>query len=119
MKKELPFRHCAEVLAALAAPERLQIIRLLRTGPRHVSEIAEELGIPLVNLSHHLTVLRHADLLQNEKKGRYVHYSLAPGLLEIDDETLGTEFLNLGCCRLEMPRPDGSSAPGAADQAGP
>jgi DNA-binding transcriptional ArsR family regulator len=109
MKEEAPFSDCARVLSALAAPERLQIIRLLRPGPRTVGEIAEELGIPLVNLSHHLMVLRHAGLVHNEKKGRFVHYSLAPGLLQFDGRHKGIEHLNLGCCRLEMPRPEEES----------
>lgn len=106
MKEEVPFSHCAEVLAALAAPERFQVIQLLRTGPHTVGEIANELAIPTVNLSHHLTVLRHAGLLHNEKKDRFVYYSLAPGLLQTNDEIVGTEYLNLGCCRLEMPWQD-------------
>lgn len=103
MKENVPYSHCAEVLAALAAPERLQIIRVLRAGSRTVGEIADELAIAPVNLSHHLAVLRHAGLVHNQKKGRFVHYSLAPDLLQAGSET---EFLNLGCCRLEMPQPE-------------
>jgi DNA-binding transcriptional ArsR family regulator len=93
------------MLAALAAPERLQIIRLLRSGPHCVGAIADELGIPLVNLSHHLSVLCHARLLQKKKKGRFVLCSLVPRLLE-NDGPEGIEHLNLGCCRLEMNKPE-------------
>ena len=39
MDDPLQPQHCAEMLSALAAPERLQIIRLLRDGPRSVGEI--------------------------------------------------------------------------------
>jgi len=106
MEDKSQFNHCAEMLSALAAPERLRVLRLLRDGPKSVGDIAAELGIALVNLSHHLTVLRHAKLVHKERQGRYILYSLPPGILEGDGANSGTEHLNLGCCRLELPCPD-------------
>src|SRR5262245_26490993 len=103
MEKKVEFSRCAQLLGALAAPERLQIIRVLRAGGRSVGEIADELRILPVNISHHLMVLRHAGLVQNERKGRYVLYSLTPGVLETDDPETGKDHINLGCCRLEIP----------------
>jgi DNA-binding transcriptional ArsR family regulator len=99
------------MLAALAAPERLRIVHYLREGPRNVSQIADMLRTPLVNVSHHMHVLTEAGLVQREKKGRFVHYSLIPGLLELD-EAGGCchEHLNLGCCRLELPAEDKPAA---------
>jgi hypothetical protein len=38
MEKQVEFKHCADVLGALAAPERLKIIWLLRGGPHNVSD---------------------------------------------------------------------------------
>lgn len=96
-------KRCAELLAALAAPERLRIVRFLQTGPRNVTEIAEMLSAPAVNVSHHLNVLRFAGLVQNEKQGRFVIYSLTPGVLQPDGEMLG---FNLGCCQLNLPKCD-------------
>ena len=97
-------QRCAELLAALAAPERLKIVRFLADAQHNVTEIAEMLAIPAVNVSHHLTVLKHAHLIQGKKQGRFVWYSLASGILE---EVVGAgipcEALNLGCCRLELP----------------
>lgn len=110
MKDPLQPKRCAQLLAALAAPERLQIVRLLRLGPRNVTEIAEKLNTSVVNVSHHLGVLRHAGLLRNRKQGRYVLYSLAPGVLQTEGELGATEHLDLGCCRLELPATDGRSA---------
>jgi DNA-binding transcriptional ArsR family regulator len=97
-------QRCAELLAALAAPERLKIIRFLAGGPHNVTEIADVLAIPAVNVSHHLTVLKHARLIRGQKRGRFVWYSLWPGILE-DAVAAGVpcEALNLGCCRLELP----------------
>ena len=56
---------CAELLSALAAPERLNIVRFLTHGERNVTQIIEELKIPALNVSHHLTVLKTAGLIRN------------------------------------------------------
>src|SRR4051794_13484837 len=102
MKDPLQPDRCAELLGALAAPERLKIIQLLRGGPKNVGELAELLKTPLVNASHHLSVLRHARLVHHEKQGRYMLYSLPPSM--ICDEKGRAPHLDLGCCRLELPR---------------
>jgi DNA-binding transcriptional ArsR family regulator len=90
------------MLSALAAPERLKIVRFLRDGPKNVTEIAEMLRTPVVNVSHHLTVLKHSGLVNNKKRGRFVYYSLRDGVLQADG-SLAIEHLDLGCCRLELP----------------
>ncbi len=60
----------------------------------------------LVNVSHHLTVLRHAGLVESRKQGRFVLYTLSPGLLQIEGGE--ADHLDLGCCRLELPDANGS-----------
>lgn len=109
MKDPLQPSRCAELLSALAAPERLKIVRFLRDGPKNVTEIGEMLRTPVVNVSHHLTVLKHSGLVKSTKKGRFVFYSLAAGVLEANG-TLSIEHLNLGCCRLEIPATDGKTS---------
>ncbi len=64
-----PTRRCAKLLAALAAPERLEIIRLLAEGPHNVTQITQILKIPPLNVSHHLNVLKSAQLIQGENGG--------------------------------------------------
>lgn len=97
-------QRCALLLSALAAPERLKIVRFLADGRRNVTEIAEMLRIPAVNVSHHLQVLRNSKLIRGKKHGRFVNYSLTPGLLEEAIEAgVPREALNLGCCKLELP----------------
>lgn len=92
------------LLAALAAPERLKIVRFLADGPHNVTEIAEMLETPPVNVSHHVNVLRTSGLIRGTKKGRFVWYALKPGVLEEAVEAgIPTDALNLGCCRLELP----------------
>src|SRR5262249_28903780 len=92
-------------------PERLKIVRFLRDGPKNVSQIAAMLQTPVVNVSHHLTVLKHAGIVCNQKKGRFVYYSLAEGILQEDGQPQPIERLNLGCCRLELPMTEDVSPP--------
>jgi DNA-binding transcriptional ArsR family regulator len=107
MKDPLQPQRCAKLLGALASSERLRIIRFLRDGPRNVTEIAEMLRTPLVNVSHHMSVLRQAGLVRGRKQGRFVLYSLTPGVLQ--GEAGAAEHVDLGCCRLEIPRPQTKS----------
>lgn len=106
MKKDpLEPRRCAELLAALAAPERLQIVRLLADGPQNVSQIIDALKIPPLNVSHHLNVLKNAQLIQGDKHGRFVIYSLCDGVLcEMIAAGVPKESLDLGCCQLVLPK---------------
>lgn len=95
--------RCAEQLAALAAPERIKIVCFLRDGPHNVTEIATMLRTAPVNVAHHMGVLRHAGIVQSQKKGRFVYYLLTPGFLQSEAEAGGKEYFDLGCCRLEVP----------------
>lgn len=96
--------RCAELLYALAAPERLKIVRYLADGPHTVTEISESLDIPAVNLSHHLHVLKVSHLIQGKKRGRFVLYSLMDGVLkEVVAAGVPADALNLGCCQIVMP----------------
>jgi DNA-binding transcriptional ArsR family regulator len=51
-------------LGALAEPNRLHIVELLRDGPRPVGEIAERLGIRQPQVSKHLRVLSNAGVVE-------------------------------------------------------
>jgi DNA-binding transcriptional ArsR family regulator len=103
-KDPLQPRRCAELLAALAAPERLCIVRLLADGPQNVTQITEALKIPPLNVSHHLSVLKNAHLIVGEKKGRFVVYSLCDGVLhEVIEAGIPKESLDLGCCHIVLP----------------
>jgi DNA-binding transcriptional ArsR family regulator len=103
-KDPLQPKRCAELLAALAAPERLKIVRFLAEGPHNVTEIVEMLTIPAVNVSHHLQVLKVSGLIQGKKKGRFVWYSLRAGVLEEAVKAgVPGDALNLGCCQIVLP----------------
>jgi DNA-binding transcriptional ArsR family regulator len=96
--------RCSVLLAALASPERLKIVRLLSDGEHNVTQITEALAIPPLNVNHHLKVLVHADLIRARKQGRFMIYSLCDGVLkQIVEAGVPKESLNLGCCQIVMP----------------
>jgi DNA-binding transcriptional ArsR family regulator len=97
-------QRCAELLCALASPERLRIVRLLANGERNVGEITGALEIPPLNVSHHLSALKQANLIEARKQGRFVFYSLCEGVLkEASEAGIPREALELGCCELIIP----------------
>src|SRR6478752_5353375 len=95
-------QKCADLLQAIGEKNRIRIIECLWDGSKNVSELAKLLKIEIVNVSHHLGVLKSARLVQHEKKGRFVVYSLAPDYFHSDAGKSGS--LNLGWCHLNIPR---------------
>jgi ArsR family transcriptional regulator, arsenate/arsenite/antimonite-responsive transcriptional repressor len=63
-------------LRVIADRNRLNILRILRDGPRCVCEIVSALGISDKLASHHLRRLKGAGLLTEERKGNFIHYGL-------------------------------------------
>jgi len=78
-------RTVARMFAALGEPTRLQVASLLLAGPLNVGELAKLVDIPMVNMSHHLGVMRQAGLLEDEKQGRRVVYRFREGVLTPGD----------------------------------
>lgn len=78
----------SDVFKVLSVDTRLKIIELLKSrGPLGVTTIAEELEVTPSAISQHLRVLRQAGLVDRERKGYWVPYS-------IDEEALGS------CCGM-------------------
>lgn len=92
---------CAERLKALSEPHRLRIIDCLRYGEMTVGDIALLLEAEVVTVSHHLKILKHANLVQVRREGRFMYYRLHEEL--VNSQKKGSKFLDLGCCRLEVP----------------
>jgi ArsR family transcriptional regulator, nickel/cobalt-responsive transcriptional repressor len=89
----------ALMLKAVADPDRLKIIESLRHGSKTVSDLAKILRAEIVNVSHHLGVLRRRKLVGFKKRGRFVHYTLNPAVYKVSGRT---ETLLLGACKLEI-----------------
>lgn len=70
------FKAKSSVLKALAHPTRLYIIDRLSKKPGSVSELTEMTGAHISTVSKHLSVLRDAYLINDEKHGKTVKYFL-------------------------------------------
>ena len=71
---------------ALNDPTRRAILEALRAGPRTAGDIAEQFQFSKPTISHHLDLLRQADLVTSSKQGLFVTYTLNTTVL---DELLG------------------------------
>jgi DNA-binding transcriptional ArsR family regulator len=67
---------------ALADPQRRAIIKRLRTGSLAAGDLGTDLMIGASTLSHHLKLLKDADLVRCEKRGTHRVYSLNTSVLE-------------------------------------
>ena len=67
-----------ETLTALAEPHRLEIVELLRDGPRPVGEIVDRLGLRQPQVSKHLRVLSNAGLVEVHAAAQRRIYKLRP-----------------------------------------
>ncbi len=71
----------AEAFKALSHKTRLAIFyHLVRKGEAGdtVGNLQEEIGVPWATLSHHLDILRRADLLASRREERYIYYRVRP-----------------------------------------
>jgi ArsR family transcriptional regulator, nickel/cobalt-responsive transcriptional repressor len=101
MTSQTQAKAICELLSALSEPNRLRIIEILRTGQRNVTELAQILESEIVNVSHHLSVLRRTGLVQDRKEGRFVNYTLHPNVFNIEKPDV--TVMDVGWCRIEIP----------------
>jgi len=71
-----------EIYRALSDPTRRRILELLREQDMTAGELADHFDLPKPTLSRHFSVLREADLVQSEKNGTSVIYSLNTSVVE-------------------------------------
>src|SRR6478736_3827118 len=93
----------SDVFNAIAEPQRRDILVLLRSGERAVTELAEQLGMTQPGASKHLRVLREVGLVRDRKAGRQRLYGLdASGLRPVHEWTGGFDrFWNETFDRLD------------------
>ncbi|MBA2270390.1 MAG: winged helix-turn-helix transcriptional regulator [Chthoniobacterales bacterium] len=102
MKDQLESERCARYMKALSEGDRLKIVETLLEGPRSVGDVAEELGLPLQNVSHHLRCLAAAGLLDSRRDGKFIYYTLNPEVYRKATPEHPTSALEFGCCRIEL-----------------
>lgn len=97
----------ASIIKALAHPSRLFIVDMLNRQPMGVGELTEMIGSDTSTVSKHLSVLKNAGIVEDEKRGTSVYYSLkTPCILnfiscieEVIESNTRTHVDILNCCR--------------------
>ena len=79
---KLDQRDMTRVFRALAVDKRLEIVRLLEGRTLCVGALSNLLSISAGAVSQHLRILRDAGIVEPDRRGYYIHYSLAPGAPE-------------------------------------
>lgn len=71
-----------ETLKALSDPVRRDILNMLRDGKKSAGEIAEHFNLTGATVSYHLSKLKSADLVAEEKYKNFIYYELNTSVFE-------------------------------------
>jgi len=71
-----------ETMKALADPTRREILQMLREGSKSAGEISERFPVTAAAISRHLSVLKEADLIRDQRDGKFIIYTLNTSVLE-------------------------------------
>ncbi len=69
-------------LRALADPIRREILNLLKSGQLSAGEITDHFDVTAASISRHLSVLKEADLIRDQRQGKFIYYELNASVLE-------------------------------------
>lgn len=69
-------------LKALADPIRRDILNLLKNGRMSAGDITSNFSVTAASISRHLSVLKDADLVRDEREGQFIYYELNVSVLE-------------------------------------
>ena len=69
-------------LKALSDPIRREILNLLKSGPMAAGDIAAKFNVTGAAVSRHLAVLKEADLIRDNREGKFIFYELNASVLE-------------------------------------
>lgn len=69
-------------MKALADPTRRAILNYLKDGRLTAGEIAGKFDMTAATISHHLSILKNADLVKEQKQKNFIYYSLNASILE-------------------------------------
>ncbi len=70
------YKAQAQIIKALAHPTRLFIVDELSRGERCVCELTDMIGVEMPTVSRHLSQLKRAGIVQDDKRGSQVFYRL-------------------------------------------
>lgn len=89
----------ADIFKALSEEGRLKILKFISGCERCACEVQEQLDLTQPTISHHMKILTQAGIINSEKKGRWMHYSInkekmlevsefLQSIIECSDDTL-------------------------------
>jgi ArsR family transcriptional regulator len=113
-KLQPQFEARANILKAMGHPTRLFIIEELNKKEQCVNELTEKIGSDVSTVSKHLSVLRNAGLVLDEKRGTNIYYRLCCpcvldfiGCIETVLKTNVEKQLNIAqCCGITIAKPE-------------
>lgn len=86
----------ADLLKAMANPQRLRVLCLLIEGEMSVGELNQRIGLSQSALSQHLAVLREKNLVSTRRDGLAVIYRVADGTVHDVIDALHRNFCGPG-----------------------
>lgn len=104
------------VYKALADPTRRKVLQLLRERDMSAGELAEHFDSAWPTLSRHFAILREAQLIQGEKRGASIIYSLNVSVLEEALLGMMEMFQITGTDRVPESRHNGDHAPAQEEE---
>jgi DNA-binding transcriptional ArsR family regulator len=69
-------------MRALSDPIRREILNLLKGGRMSAGEITDHFPVTAAAISRHLAVLKEADLIRDQREGKFIYYDLNASVLE-------------------------------------
>lgn len=69
-------------LKALSDPIRREILNLLKGGRLSAGEITEHFDVTAASISRHLSVLKEAGLIRDQRQGKFIYYDINTSVLE-------------------------------------
>lgn len=69
-------------MKALSDPTRREILNLLKGGRMSAGDIVDRFEVTGASISRHLSVLKDADLIRDNREGKHIYYELNTSVLE-------------------------------------
>ncbi len=90
-------REQADCFKALGDVTRLRVLMMLADGEKCACDIQENFDLKQPTISHHMKILQQSELVQVDKRGKWMFYSLNIDKLEEIRLFLGDNLINLTC----------------------
>jgi ArsR family transcriptional regulator len=110
MKNKHHYNEKAKILKALAHPTRLFIVDFLADGEQCVCKFVDQIEADFSTISKHLSVLKQAGLVEDEKRGKMVYYRLRFPCVKSFMSCVEKTILNNLDCKINLMKKVNSDA---------